>query len=182
MGISREEVPFSDKDKLKIESKVSYFKTGVIVGILLILVGITLQFILDILFVSLLIGAIGIISTIVFTYSIKQIKNDMLSGYKTRIVGAIERLWIHKSGCSIVYKKLSDQRVEIIEKSAKGTTILNQNYVLGAGEKDMYYYKLLIGGEELIINRSDLLSIDAHDKIQIEYSKNKTVLSLKKID
>lgn len=181
MEVKEEHLALEAKDLEKLRERVSYYRIGLWVSYLLILAGIIILVFIENPFVSFMIGGIGLAATVAFYIQISKVKSDLKSNTKIRISGIISNLLIEKPGCTVTYEKIPPDKVKIDVKTPSGFELYEETIVLGAGQKDLFFYTLHIGSKEIQLSRAQFFSLDKSDNIVIEISKNQEVLSLSKI-
>lgn len=180
MTSKRKIVELSSEDKALIKKKVVTFDIGLIVSLGLLVFSIYPLFAWSNLTLTIFLDVIGLAGTAGFLYMKRLVGKDLVDGSKTIIQGFVDSLEIKQSGNKITYQKQPNQRVKISVDTPNGFKELDQNLVLGAGEKDLFFYMMTIDGVTLKLSRSAFFSLETGDHIEVAFSASQQVLHLKR--
>lgn len=111
----------------------------------------------------------------------RHTKKDMEAGVKTELIGPVESLVIRKPGCTITFEKMPESRVRISVKTPGGFEEYDQPLVLGAGERDLFFYTVVIDGESIDVSRGQFFRLDQGNTVRIAFTSSKKVLEVENV-
>jgi hypothetical protein len=182
MEFKKEILDLDAGDNKRLKKQIGLYRIGQIISFFVLGFGALAYTLWDNPFIVFMLAILGLGGVAGFSIMIKRVKDDLKNAKKTRITGKVTQLEIKQSANQISYEKLPNNRVKIEVKTPSGFENYEQDYVLGAGEKDLFFYILHIGAEKLRITRQEFFSLDEGDPIEVEYSESREILSLVKVN
>lgn len=166
----------NDLDLLEKKAKVR-MSIGIILLLLFLIAGSVVFFTMDQLLGMILLIIGGPVFLILFNSS-KKIRKEMKSGKKIRISGKIDELTISRPGESISWKMISPDQVQLSIKTPGGSKEVIEPVDLAPGQKDEYFYELLINGRKITLSRKQFFTFDPGKEVNLEILPNNELIRI----
>ncbi len=178
MEFKKEILDLDASDNERLNKQIGLYRVGQIISFFVLGFGALAYTLWDNPFIVFMLAILGLGGGAGFGIMLKRVKDDLKSSKKTRLTGKISELKVKKDGKKVGFEKLPNQRIKFeLQKE-----VIEQDYVLGTGEHELFHYYLMLGDEELCISREEFLSLDTGDSVEVEFSYSREILSLVKVN